>query len=374
MDEEEAEEHHQNHHALPLMEALIKASKALQNNTISTIYNNHDTNAAVEALLELAVEADPIISTDPRLFNLAQLLDDLKTLLEKLEKLQRYGLRSLLPRQITNYNVSRVGYAIDAEIQAYIDKKNVESFVKTMNESEEDDEKAEALVGLETRLSRGFSKEYQELILRAKVFSIVEFIVCESLFSNRIKDQAALVALALVQFNKDVFVGLVLMGPIIRALISMGSFRSIQVLTSLVRIIRTPLVDDIKEEIPRIIGLLSAEDLKIKMATMNCVFEVGILAREEVIEAMLEEDLVKKLMDLQRLEMMGPSKEEEGVGKFPFLGCVAGFAVQVEVGEGLEKSEKRAVKLEILKRVREACVSEAEAATVVSEVLWGSSP
>ncbi|KAM5564449.1 hypothetical protein ABKV19_018832 [Rosa sericea] len=364
----------QDHHPLPLLEALRKASKALQNNPIATIYNNHDTNAAIEALLELATQADPIISTDPSLLNLAQLLNNLKNLLENLEKLQSYGLRSLLRRQITNYNISQVGYAIEAEIQAYVDRKHVESFVETMNESEEDGEKVEALVGLETRLSIGFDKEYQELILKAKVFSIVEFIICESLFSNWVKDQAAVVALALVQFNKDVFVGLVLMGPIIGALISMGSCRSIQVLTSLVRIIRTPLVDDINEEIPRIIGLLSAEELNIKAVAMNCVFEIGILAREEVIEAMLGEDLVKKLMDLQRLEVMGESKEDEGVGKFPFLGCVGAFAVQVEVGEGLEKTEKRAVKLEILKRVREASVSEAEAATVVSEVLWGSSP
>ncbi|BFG39202.1 hypothetical protein CerSpe_254760 [Prunus speciosa] len=132
--------------------------------------------------------------------------------------------------------------------------------------------------------------------------------VCDSKFSNWVRDQAALAVLGLVKFNKDVFVGLVLMGPIVRALIQMGPSCSIKVLTGLVKIIRTPLV------------------------------ECG-----EIVE------------------------------KFPFSRCVASFAVQVEVGEGLELSEKRAFKLEILKRVREASVSDAEAATVVAEVLWGSS-
>jgi len=48
--------------------------------------------------------------------------------------------------------------------------------------------------------------------------------------------------------------------------------------------------------------------------------------------------------------------------------------VQLEVGEGLRQRERRAFKQEILVRVREACVSDAEAATIIAEVLWGSSP
>ncbi|CAB4266794.1 unnamed protein product [Prunus armeniaca] len=386
---DEAEQQVENQHLLPLLEALKKASKDLQSNPISIIYNNYDISTAIEALLELGTKADPVISVDPSLFKLNQLLSNLKTLFEKLEKLQGYGLRSLLHRQITNYKISQIGYAMEAEIQAYVDQKDVQSFVKTMEESVEDDKKVKALMGLENRLGQGFDKQYQQLILRAKVFSFLEFMVCDSKFSNWVRDQAALAVLDLVKFNKDVFVGLVLMGPIIRALIQMGSSCSIQVLTGLVKIIRTPLVDDINGEIPRIISLLGSEDLSTKVAAMNCILEIAFLGREEVIGSMLEEDLIKKLMGLQRLEVGLQSnveengsvfveerepKMEESVEKFPFSRCVASFAVQVEVGEGLEQSEKRAFKLEILKRVREASVSDAEAATVVAEVLWGSSP
>ncbi|KAL6292665.1 hypothetical protein ACE6H2_000807 [Prunus campanulata] len=106
--------------------------------------------------------------------------------------------------------------------------------------------------------------------------------VCDSKFSNWVLDQAALSVLGLVKFNKDVFVGLVLMGPIVRALIQMGSSCSIQVLTGLVKIIRTPLVDDINGEIRRIINLLGSEDLSTKVAAMNCILEIAFLGREKV--------------------------------------------------------------------------------------------
>ncbi|KAH0989531.1 hypothetical protein GBA52_001014 [Prunus armeniaca] len=103
---DEAEQQVENQHLLPLLEALKKASKDLQSNPISIIYNNYDISTAIEALLELGTKADPVISVDPSLFKLNQLLSNLKTLFEKLEKLQGYGLRSLLHRQITNYKIS----------------------------------------------------------------------------------------------------------------------------------------------------------------------------------------------------------------------------------------------------------------------------
>ncbi|RVW43784.1 hypothetical protein CK203_074036 [Vitis vinifera] len=128
-----------------------------------------------------------------------------------------------------------------------------------------------------------------------------------------------------------------------------------------------------------------------------------LLRRKEAIEAMLKEGVIEKLLELQRSEMggilieMGWFNEEENMKSFdgvdiegirrsrdsrekrflethPFASCVARFAVQLEVGEGLRQREKRAFKQEILGLVREACASDAEAATIVAEVLWGSSP
>ena len=46
------------------------------------------------------------------------------------------------------------------------------------------------------------------------------------------------------------------------------------------------------------------------------------------------------------------------------------MAVEEEIGEGIEKNEKKEIKMEILKRARAGCVSETEDPTVVADVLW----
>ncbi|KAJ7982741.1 Coatomer beta subunit [Quillaja saponaria] len=108
---------------------------------------------------------------------------------------------------------------------------------------------------------------------------------------------------------------------------------------------------------------------------------------------------IKKLVELQRFELRGDlidlgqhsekenreatvggfvlkreSSEKKFLEQHPFASCVARFAVQLEVGDGLRQRERRAFKLGIVKRVREASISDAEAGTIVAEVLWGSSP
>lgn len=389
---------------LTLLDALKMASKDLQCNLFSltnTYFSKSKTT--FEALSKLEAEAGNPLSTDPNLFKLSQLLCNLNTLLEKVENSQGYSLGSLLRRQITSYKISQVAFTIEAEIQAFLDRENVQILARTLKDSEADeDEKVKVLIEFRNRVCQGFNRDFQDLVLRAKVFSILETILCDSMCSNRVRDQAALVIDALVRFNKNVFVGLVFMGPIVGALVSMGSCCSIQVLCSLIKFIRTPLIDEMElnGEIARIINLLSSEQLPIQAAALDCILELAYFGRKEVIEAILGEELVEKHMELQRLEHGSEdlekgqlsqtenegvcegtepetkieSKERDFVQNYPFESCVTRFAVQIEVGEGLNQVEKREVKLEILRRVREASVSDAESATIEAEVLWGSSP
>lgn len=391
-----------------LLQVLKNASKDLQNNPIFTSNNPHDESAKL--LLDLHVKSQSLLSTNSNLSKLCQLLSNLKTLLEKLQKCQGYGLKSLLHRQVTNYKISQVAYAIEAEIQAYFDRESVQKLVKILEESETVEEKVKVkmLIGFTKRVSsQGFDRDFQDLILKAKVFSVLEMLLCDSSCSKRVREHAALAIAALASFNRNVFVGLVLMGSIIQNLISMESSCSIQVLSSLISIIRSPLIDEIhsRGEIPNIINLLNSENLSIKVAAIDCICQIAYFGRREVIEAMLAQDLIHKLMELQRSKhgkrLMkkdefidnesvviceeadaksgttmeeSESEEEIAIHDCPFSNCVARFAVQVEVGEGLSQKEKKEIKLEILKRVREASVSEAESATIVAEVLWGSSP
>lgn len=370
---------------LTLLEALRESSKDLQANPIPFLFKI-DSKVAIEAILELESKALAIFSANPDLHKLSELLRSLRNLIDKLQKYEGFWLRSLLNRQITNYKISRVACAIESEIQAYVDRLAIKGLVKALVESANEDIKVNVLIGFEKRLSRGFDIDFQDLVLKAKVFNVLEHILSDPLSSKRVREQAAMAIAALVKFNKNVFVGLVLMGPTIKALIAMGmaSSCSIQVLSSLIRFIRSPLVDELLAtgEIPRIINLLCSDDLSIQVAALDCVLELAYIGRDEVIEAMLKEDLIRKLIDLQRMDWRDENERETSLGTeseselkdFPFASCVARFAIQLEVGEGLNKEEKKEFKLQILKMVKEAAQSDAEVATITAEVLWGSSP
>ncbi|KAE8732577.1 Purple acid phosphatase 26 isoform 1 [Hibiscus syriacus] len=376
-----------NQHLLSLLKSFQKASKDLQKNPISS---TQEPQSTIDPFLDLEKDANLIFNNDPNLFKLSQLLCNLKSLLEKLLKYQGYRLPCILRRQIIKYKIYQVACAIESDIQAYFDRESVQNLVGTLEGSadEDEDEKVKVLVEFEKRLSRGFDFHFQDLILKAKIFSILEHLLCDSSCLIRVRDQVALVIASLVRFNKDVFVGLVLMGPTVRALISMSSCCSIRVLSLLIKFIRIPLVDELEahKEIPRIISLLSSENVAIQAEAMDCILGIAYYGRREAIEAMLEAGLVEKLVKLQGLEKQSnvddngtsneemESNEEDYMSNCPFEGCVARFTMQLESGEMLSKKEKIEFKLEILRRVREASVSEAEIASIVAEVLWGSSP
>nr|DAD45019.1 TPA_asm: hypothetical protein HUJ06_003249 [Nelumbo nucifera] len=379
---------------LKVLEALRQASNDLKRKP-----SLGKDASAIKALLELETEADNILSSDPNLSRLSCHLSNLKTLVDNLQQSQGYSLRSFLRRRVSNHEISRIAGSIEIEIQAWIDRESVENLVSSLHGSVSEEEKIKLLIQFESRVSQGFDRGLQDSLLKSKVFSELECILCDSKCSKRIREQSALAMAALVRFNKDVFVGQVLMGPTVRALVSMGSNSSIHVLCSLIKSIRSPLVDEIESngEIPKIISLLSVEDLSIRVTAMDCILEIGYFGRKEAIEAMLEEGLIKKLVELQRSELGGDlidmgrfdenanngvsvggvqveakgrkeSRESKFLETHPFASCVARFAVQLEVGEGLRQREKRAFKQEILRRIREACVSDAEAATIVAEV------
>ncbi|KAF5743332.1 hypothetical protein HS088_TW09G01399 [Tripterygium wilfordii] len=132
-----------------LLEALLKASKDLHQNPI---FSTKDPQQTVRALLAIAADADPNLFDDPIFFKLGQLIRSLKTHLKELEKSQDHSFRSLLRRQITYYKVSQLGYAIEAEIQAYLDGDTVRNLVKTLQESDDENQKVKVLDEFEKRL------------------------------------------------------------------------------------------------------------------------------------------------------------------------------------------------------------------------------
>ncbi|EEF31624.1 uncharacterized protein LOC8263860 [Ricinus communis] len=376
---------------IKVLEALKQASHDLQSHPIPK------SSDSFRALLELQTESETILSKDPNLSTLSQHLSRLKSLVDTLQKSRGRTLRNFLARRVSTHSISRVAGSIESEIQAWIDRESIDNLTAQLKKegARDEPELIRLLTQFENRISQGFDRELQDLILKSKIFVLLEKIICDSNCLKSVREQCAFVVAALISFNKDVFVGQVLMGSLIHALVSMVSWKAMKVLCTLINLIKSPLVDEIESngEIPKIISFLDYKDLELRVLTMDCVLEIGYFGRKEAIEAMLKEGLIKKLVELQRLELGGTlidmdkfdgvggkrestveSKDQRFSESHPFASCVARFAVQLEVGEGLRQREKRGFKLEILEKVREASVSDAETAAIVAEVLWGSSP
>lgn len=415
------------HHVLRLLRLLEDAS-----------HHFHTNNSPTKLLAQIETELGMFVSSDPRLSTLSSYLSQLKVLLQTQEESKsKHRIRSFFTNKIRALEISRLSRLTRSEIQAWSDRQNLEELAGILRErfsnsdsttsssstsistSSWDEESLiiEKLSQLRDRLGRGFDIHFQDDLLKSRIYSLLERLLGRTSISKRVREMAAYTLKELVLFNKDVFVGQVLVGQTIKGLVTMGSMCGLDVLKSLIKAIKSPLVDelDLFGGILKIVQILgddyrsTSSELGLRVMAIDCIMEIGYYGRKEAIESMLNEaGLIKKLVDLQRSEWGGTliemekeenndnsnseeeeeeekdrfvnlsssrsRKEKKFLLKHPFASCVARFAVQLEVGEGLRQREKRAFKQEILKRVREASVSDAEAATIIAEVLWGSSP
>lgn len=414
------------HHVLRLLRLLEDAS-----------HHFHTNNSPTKLLAQIETELGMFVSSDPRLSTLSSYLSQLKVLLQTQEESKsKHRIRSFFTNKIRALEISRLSRLTQSEIQAWSDRQNLEELAGILRErfsnsdsttsssstsistSSWDEESLiiEKLSQLRDRLGRGFDIHFQDDLLKSRIYSLLERLLGRTSISKRVREMAAYTLKELVLFNKDVFVGQVLVGQTIKGLVTMGSMCGLDVLKSLIKAIKSPLVDelDLFGGILKIVQILgddyrsTSSELGLRVMAIDCIMEIGYYGRKEAIESMLNEaGLIKKLVDLQRSEWGGTliemekeenndnsnseeeeeekdrfvnfsssrsKKEKKFLLKHPFASCVARFAVQLEVGEGLRQREKRAFKQEILKRVREASVSDAEAATIIAEVLWGSSP
>lgn len=409
-------DHHQSQ-VLKVLQALKEACHQLQTKWADS------SNASIKALLELEFASNSILSSDPHLTTLSSDLSDLKNLIETQQSCKPpTGIRSFLSNRLRAHEISRLASSIESGIQAWIDRETLNNLTATLEEWSSSDNivpgssppprDEESLLAqlsqLRTRVAQGFDIHLQDLLLKSRLLQKLESLLCNGHVSKRVREMAAYSLTELVLFNKDVFVGEVLVGQTIKSLVLMGTFCSLDVLRSLIKAIKSPLVDELGSfgGILKVVNTLDSADLATKLMALECLMEIGYYGRKEAVEAMLSAGIIKKLVYLQRSEPggelvdMGKGKSDEfgeengvnagavergGRGKkgckemrylesHPFASSVARFAVQLEAGEGLRQREKRAFKQEVLKRIREACVSDAEAATVIAEVLWGTSP
>lgn len=301
--------------------------------------------------------------------------------------------------------ISRVAGSIESEIQSWIDRESVGHLVAALRSlappasslpAAEEDALAGLLRAFEDRLSRGFDRGLQDALLRSGAFPAVAAVLAAPAVELRLREGCAAAVAAMVRFNRDVFVGHVLMGgggdgsssSVLQSLVAMETPSSMRVLQSLVAAIKIALVDEIHADgqIPGLVFLLSSPDTDMAAAALDLLLQVAYYARKEAVDAMMEAGIVKRLAALQRSDLGGALIEMDegdpaaaGCGRGedaprrPFASCVARLAIQLEVGEGLRRRERAAAKVEILERVRDSAASDADAATIIAEVLWGAS-
>ncbi|XWS27065.1 hypothetical protein CRYUN_Cryun26dG0084500 [Craigia yunnanensis] len=175
---------------LKVLEALKQASHELQAHR--THNSAHSNSTAIEALLDLETESDSILSKDSSFSTLSQYLADLKTIVETLERTSGYGLGSFLTRRVSTHSISRVAGSIECEIQAWIDRESIESLIKGLKEPwRNEDELVRLLTQFEDRVSQGFNREFQNLVLKSKAFSVLLSVLCDPNCTKRIREDAA---------------------------------------------------------------------------------------------------------------------------------------------------------------------------------------
>ncbi|KAF7081136.1 hypothetical protein CFC21_085108 [Triticum aestivum] len=353
-----------------------------------TVEAGEGDGPALRALLALQAAAHDLLAGDPELHPLCRLLATIRALSWRASEEAAGGgvvggLRARCRRCKARRGIARAAGGVAAEIQAWADRELAARLVAALRE--QDDARARALLAeLEARLlgagSAGrFDARLQDAVLRHGVFRAVEARLGDP---GEVGDGCAAAALALVRFNRDVFVGPVLMGPAVGALVAAAASHSspaaLRALNGLVAAVRTPLVDELhaRGELPRLVALLCAPAGALRAPALELCLRVAYYGRREVLDALLAEGLVKRLLCLQRTAADADTTDtaDEEEEKTMVASAVARFAVQVEAGQGLRPREKRAAKLEILRRVREAAVSPAEEAGVLTSMLWGGTP
>ncbi|CAA2977083.1 Armadillo-like helical, partial [Olea europaea subsp. europaea] len=291
-----------------ILEAIKKVSNDLQSKPSS------DSVDCIKTFMQLQKKSDSVFSADPRLSSVNQHLSELNELIQDVldSKTGGRSIRSFVTRRVRFHEISRISSLIESELQAWIDRETVLNLTKTLHQihnskasilTSSDEEillkKMDSFRGI---LSKGFDIKLQDFLLKSGIFLNLERVLCNPLFSTRVREKSAIAIEELVLYNKDVFVGLVLIGQTVKSLASMASLSSLQVLCSLIKAIKSPLVDELESccGISKIVDLLQySGDFGLRLMAFNCVLEIGYYGRKEAVQAMLNAGLIKKLVELQ---------------------------------------------------------------------------
>ncbi|KAI5056862.1 hypothetical protein GOP47_0028680 [Adiantum capillus-veneris] len=355
--------------------------------------------------------------------SLHNLIQYLELQVQKASKaVQRSGLKYYLASvssTVLGDEVTRIGQSMGSKLQSWLDQQGVRELADIISNGSED-ARIEAISSLKDMVRNGYDALLQETILSCGlVQKLAALLRPSALVSWDVQKEAALALCALLDFNKDIFLSLVLMAKVVENLVKLMDTQPEGNVVILVCVLKgflsagqTIVVDEIHthDGVPKIVNLLDHKSQALTHAAMDCVFEMAYYGRMEVVQKMFALGVVQKLATLHQSSIIAggvgyvenelhsgqergivlgglkgsgqersivlaktPETSQVGGGTsvlHPFSNAVTRFALHFAVGTGLRKRERRALKLEFLKQIGEIMPNDAEAANITAEVLW----
>lgn len=381
------------------VESLIGRLKELlheERNTYSLTHQNSESRKKIESL--------------------HYLIQFLESEVQKTRKAEhRSGLRYYLARvsnTVWGHEVGRIGQNMESKLQSWLDQQGIREVADVVSSGSED-ARLKAISSLENVVQKGFDALLQDTILSSGLVEKLAALLEPGAASWDVQKEAAFALAALLNFNKDIFVSLVLMAKVVGNLLKLMDAQPEQhvlvlvcVLKSLLSAGQTLIADEIfaQDGVAKLVNLLDHKSQAVKLAGLDCVFELAYHGRMEVVQKMFELEVIQKLGSLHQSsmsacengngELLTNSKQERSidllrpnggmvpesnkqmqvnkVGKtlHPFSNAITRFALHFAVGTGLRKRERRALKQQFLKQIKEIVHDDAELANITAEILW----
>lgn len=345
--------------------------------------------------------------------SLHNLIQFLELQVEKARKaVHRSGLKYYLAsisNTVLGHEVSRIGQSMESKLQSWLDQQSVRELAVAISSGSED-ARMTAISSFEDVVQRGFDAVLQDTILSTGFVERLAALLEPGAASWDVQKHGAFALCALLDFNKDIFLSLALRAKVVENLLRLMDTQPDQhvlilvcVLKSLLSAGQTIIADEIyaQDGVAILVNLLDRKSQGLKHAAMDCVFEMAYYGRMEVVQKMFELEVIQKLASLQQSSMIAGdignveyetySKQDRDIDSplatlhekttqmqdsnggnalHPFSNAVTRFALHLAIGTGLRKRERRALKQEFLKQIREIVHDDAEVANITAEVLW----
>ncbi|KAH7438400.1 hypothetical protein KP509_04G013500 [Ceratopteris richardii] len=346
------------------------------------------------------------------IYNLIQFLEAQVQRLEKMS--QSRGLKyyvASISSKIRGSEIERIGQSMETELQSWLDQQTVRKVADVISKGSSEAEQVHTINSFRELVQKGYNAVLQDTILSAGLVEKLAGLLVPGIAAWEVVEAAAFALSALIDFNKDIFVSLVLMAKMVKHVLRLMSSVSddhvlvlISVVNNMLSVGQTIVADEIFacDGVSKIVELLDHDSRALQLAVMDCIFELAYCGRVHVVNLLFQLEVIKKLALLQENnatkedmfasaesdknksteEQESPlggssdsfiliqTQEKGSVEEGSFKDAVTKFALHLSIGTGLRKREKRALKQEFLKQIKEVLKDDTEVANITAEVLW----